>query len=106
VKPILFVGSSLVDLSAFPEAARREAGFDLWQVQLGAMPRDFKPMPVIGLGAYEVRIKQKGEWRVIYVARLSEAIYVLHCFQKTTTQTAPADVDLPRRRYRQIGGQV
>ena len=44
LKPLKFVGSSLADLADFPEKARRQAGFELWQVQRGLMPSDFKPM--------------------------------------------------------------
>ena len=60
VKSLNFVGASLKDLAAFPEEARQAAGFELWQVQLGAMPSDFKPMPTVGAGAYEIRIKVQG----------------------------------------------
>lgn len=104
MKELRFMGSSVVDLANFPEAARKIAGFELWQVQVGAMPSDFKPMPTVGAGAYEVRIKVQGQWRVIYVARHAEAVYVLHCFHKTTPKTAKADIDLAARRYKLIGG--
>ena len=60
----------------------RAAGFELWQVQLGLMPSDFKPMPAVGAGAYEGRIKIGTQWRVIYVANRGDAVYVLHAFQK------------------------
>ena len=103
MKALQFVGSSLKDLGTFPEDARREAGFELWQVQLGLMPRDFKPMPTVGAGAYEVRIKLQGQWRVIYVAKQANAVFVLHCFHKTTQKTAKADIDLAATRYKLIG---
>jgi phage-related protein len=104
MKELKFMGSSLADLADFPEAAKRVAGFELWQVQVGAMPGDFKPMPAVGAGAYEVRIKVQGEWRVIYVAKREEAVFVLHCFHKTTPKTAKADIDLAAKRYKLIGG--
>jgi len=103
MKELKFMGSSLADLVDFPEAARKLAGLELWQVQVGAMPRDFKPMPTVGAGAYEVRIKVGGQWRVIYVAKHAEAVYVLHCFQKTTQKTAQADIELAAKRYKLIG---
>ena len=103
MKALKFTGSSLDDLADFPEAARKTAGFELWQVQVGAMPSDFKPMPTVGAGAYEVRIKVQGQWRVIYVAKHKDAVYVLHCFQKTTPKTAKADVDLAGKLYKLIG---
>jgi phage-related protein len=103
MKELKFIGNSLKDLADFPEAAKREAGFELWQVQLGLMPRDFKPMPTIGAGAYEVRIKVQGQWRVIYVAKHVDAVYVLHCFHKTTQKTAKTDIDIAAARYKLIG---
>jgi phage-related protein len=103
MKELKFIGSSQTDLAAFPEDAKREAGFDLWQVQLGLMPKDFKPMPTVGAGAYEVRVKVKGQWRVIYVAKHADAVYVLHCFHKTTQKTAKSDIDLAAARYKLIG---
>jgi phage-related protein len=104
MKTLTFIGSSLQDLADFPEAVKREAGFELWQVQLGLMPSDFKPMPTVGSGAYEVRIKMQGQWRVIYVAKQADAVYVLHCFHKTTPKTAKSDIDLAAARYKLIGG--
>ena len=103
MKSLQFIGSSQQDLAKFPDAAKRQAGFELWQVQLGLMPSDFKPMPTVGTGAYEVRIKIGTQWRVIYVASRGDAVYVLHAFQKTTQKTAKHDIDLAGGRYKQIG---
>lgn len=102
MKPLYFIGDSLDELSAFPAEARRAAGHELWQVQNGLMPSDFKPMRAVGSGAYEVRVHVLGEWRVIYVAKFESAVYVLHAFQKKTQATALSDIELARRRYRQI----
>ncbi len=105
VKPLQFVGSSLDDLRDFPAEVRRQAGFELDAVQRGFDPSDWKPMSDIGSGVREIRIHVFGEWRIIYVAKLEMAIFVLHAFQKRTQQTAREDIELARRRYRQIGGQ-
>ncbi len=104
MKPIQFVGSSLDDLRDFPAEVRRQAGFELDAVQRGFDPSDWKPMSDIGAGVREIRIHVFGEWRIIYVAKLETAIFVLHAFQKKTQQTSREDVELARRRYRQIGG--
>ncbi len=104
MKPLRFVGSSLDDLRNFPDEARRAAGFELHAVQSGFEPSDWKPMPIVGSGAREIRIRMLGEWRVIYVAKLQDAVYVLHAFQKKTRRTSQKDVDLARQRYKQIGG--
>jgi phage-related protein len=103
MKPIAFIGSSLDDISAFPVDVRRAVGHELWQIQNGLMPSDFKPMPAVGSGAYEIRVHLLGEWRVIYIAKFEEVVYVLHAFQKKTQSTRKEDIELARRRYRQIG---
>jgi phage-related protein len=104
MKTLKFVGSSLDDLRNFPNEARRAAGFELHAVQSGLEPSDWKPMQIVGSGVKEIRIHLLGEWRVIYIAKLHEAVYVLHAFQKKTRKTSRQDIDLARQRYKQIGG--
>ena len=104
MKPIKFIGSSLDDLRNFPDEARRATGFELRSVQNGLEPTDWKPMSVIGTGVKEIRIHVLGEWRIIYVAKFQDTVFVLHAFQKKTRKTGRQDIDLARRRYRQIGG--
>jgi phage-related protein len=101
-KPLHFIGTALDDLRNFPAEVRREAGFELDLVQRGYMPSDFKPMLNVGAGAYEIRIHILGEWRVIYVAKFSSGIYVLHAFQKKTGRTALSDIDMAKSRYKRI----
>jgi phage-related protein len=103
MKALEFVGSSLDDLTDFPLEARRAAGFELWQVQRGLSPSDFKPMPAIGSGVYEIRVHVLGEWRVIYVAKFEDAVYVLHAFRKKTQKTRKEDIELAARRYKLAG---
>lgn len=103
VKDVEFRGTAYKDLIGFPEAARREAGHQLYNVQLGEQPDDWKPMPSIGAGVQEIRLHESdGVFRVIYVARFAEAIFVLHCFQKKSQKTASTDIDLATRRYRDL----
>lgn len=79
------------------------AGFQIDQVQEGHDPDDWKPMPGIGQGIREIRIRDEaGAFRVIYIAKLAEAVYVLHCFQKKTRKTAKTDLDLARKRYQDV----
>jgi phage-related protein len=102
-KPIAFCGSALDDLRTFPEAARREAGHQLDQVQQGREPDDWKPMPSIGAGVREIRIREaSGAFRMIYVAKFDAAIFVLHCFQKKTQKTSRADVVLATQRLKDL----
>lgn len=87
--------------------ARREAGFQLDQVQQGGEPDDWKPMPTIGKGVREIRIRDEaGAFRVIYVAKFADAIYVLHCFQKKTEKTSKADIELAETRYRELVREI
>jgi phage-related protein len=102
-KPIEFCGSALIDLCSFPAAARREAGYQLYQVQEGLDPDDWKPMNAVGPGVREIRIREKtGAFRVIYVAKFEDAIYVLHCFQKKRQKTGSEDIALASRRYKDL----
>lgn len=102
-KPIAFRGSAQDDLREFPISARREAGYQLDQVQHGLEPDDWKPMPSIGSGVREIRIRDvTGAFRVIYVAKFAGAVYVLHCFQKKTEKTSKMDLDLAGKRYRDL----
>jgi len=101
-----FLGSSLDDLRNFPAEARRAAGFESAFVQQGLMSLDWKPTKEVGSGAVEVRIHVLGEWRVIYVAKFADAVYVLHAFQKKTKRTRQEDIELARRRYREIRGRA
>lgn len=103
MKPLKFVGSSLDDLRNFPAEARRQAGFELYAVQRGFEPSDWKPMTEVGAGVREIRIHVLGEWRVLYVARFVDAVYVLHAFRKKARKTRREDLELARQRYRQIG---
>ncbi len=102
-KPVEFRGSALADLRSFPQAARREAGYQLDRVQRGREPDDWKPINSVGRGVKEIRIRDaSGAFRVLYVAKFAEAIYVLHCFQKKTQKTRKADLDLAGQRYRDL----
>lgn len=102
-KPIEFLGSSLDDLRAFPLSARREAGHQIDQVQNGLDPSDWKPMNRVGQGVREIRVRDSaGAFRVIYIAKFADAVYVIHCFQKKTEKTSKADIDLVSKRYRDL----
>ena len=99
-KPIEFLGDSLRSLREFPDDAKRDAGYQLDRVQHGLQPDDFKPMPSIGKGVEEIRIRDDtGAYRVIYTARLADAVYVLHAFQKKTQATSKRDIDLAKQRF-------
>jgi phage-related protein len=102
MKQAYFLGDSKKRLVAFPEGARREAGYQLDKVQNGDDPSDWKPMTTIGMGVKEIRIKIDGEHRIIYLANVGELVYVLHAFTKKTQRTPRADIELARQRLKRI----
>lgn len=98
-----FRGSSLDDLRSFPLTAKREAGYQLDRVQSGQEPDDWKPMTTVGKGVKEIRIRDAaGAFRVMYVAKIADIIYMPHCSQKKTEQISKADVQLAAKRYRDL----
>lgn len=102
-KEIRWVGSAYDDLVNFPDEPRRDAGFQLNKVQAGLEPEDWKPFDGVGSGTREIRIRDaSGIFRVMYVAKFEEAVYVLHCFQKKTQATSQRDKDIATARYRAV----
>jgi phage-related protein len=100
MKPVQFQGDSLKRLRGFPREVRHDLGLQLYRLQLGRLPVDFKPMPVVGAGVEEIRVRDaSGAYRVIYTARLADAIYVLHAFQKKTLATSKQDIELAATRF-------
>ena len=103
MKPLAWVASSKDDLCDFPDDAKREAGYQLHKVQSGEQPSDFKPMQAVGSGVYEIRIRERGDqYRVLYVAKFEEAVYVLHAFQKKSRKTPHHEIEMSRQRYQYI----
>lgn len=103
MKLLRFLGDSLKCLRQFPEDACHDVGYQLDKVQRGEQPADFKPMPSIGKGVEELRVwDDSGTYRVVYAARLADAVYVLHAFQKKTQATSKRDIELARKRYTEL----
>jgi len=106
MKEVVFMGNSLTRIRAFPSGARQDAGFQIDKVQRGENPDDWKPVKTIGKSVREIRIKEaNGQYRVIYLTNLKDAVYVLHAFQKKTRQTRKSDIDLARKRLSMVGDQ-
>jgi phage-related protein len=102
-KQIEFISDSLSELRTFPISARREAGFQLDKVQRGFEPDDWKPIKTIGSRVNEVRVRDAdGVYRVIYIAKFDETVFVLHCFKKKTEKTAKTNIDLAKSRYKEL----
>jgi phage-related protein len=101
-KPIRWLGSSLEEIRRFPADARRVSGYELRRVQCGLEPSDWKPMPTVGPAVREVRVRTGRQHRVFYVARFSEAVYVLHGFEKKSRKTGHREIEVGRQRFRQL----
>lgn len=102
-KPVTFHGDSLDRIREFPDDARRDAGHELHQVQQGLEPSDWKPIPTVGPGVREIRIRDAvGAYRVIYIATFADAVHVLHAFQKKSQKTPQGDIELAAARLRQL----
>ena len=102
MKRLVWLGDSLARLREFPADVMGELGYQLERVQAGREPANWKPMPSVGLGAEEIRVRIGGAFRVIYIAKFVEAVYVLHAFEKKSRKTARTDLDLARRRFRSL----
>lgn len=103
-KEVRWVGRSRNDIQNFPDDARKRAGYELQKVQLGKRPKDFKPMKSVGSGVREIRIRDgdSNHYRVMYIAKYEEAVYVLHAFHKTTRATEDKDIKLARKRLKAV----
>ena len=106
MKGIQFLGRSLEVLRGFPAVAKREAGYQLDRIQYGVDPTDWKPMSSIGSGVREIRIKHEGQYRVIYVTKFADAVYVLHAFQKKAQKTRKQDIDVAKQALKQLQNEV
>src|ERR1035437_7943110 len=100
MKKIQFMGDSLKRLREFPVDVMHDVGYQLDKVQRGEQPDDFKPMPAIGKGVEEIRVSDSsGAYRVIYLARRAEAVYVLHAFHKKAQATPRKDLEIAKGRF-------
>lgn len=102
MKSVTWIGDSRQAVINFPSLVRQRIGRQLARVQDGQDPDDWKPMPSIGIGVREIRVRENGAWRLIYVAKFPEAIYVLHAFEKKAQKTSRTDIDLARTRFRAL----
>jgi phage-related protein len=101
-KPARFHGDAKDCLRGFPADVQDEVGYQLYQVQLGLEPADWKPMPTVGRGIREIRYRDEtGAYRAIYLATMSDAVHVYHVFKKKTQKTARRDLEIARKRYQE-----
>ena len=106
LKPIHWCASSHKDLLGFPKGVRQDAGYQLHLVQTGQDPLECSPLPHLGRGVMEIRVDEDTDtYRVIYIAKLEEAVYVLHCFQKKSKKgkkIPKPDENVIKLRYKDV----
>jgi len=102
-KDLYWCATSLEDLRRFSLSARKTAGFELHLVQHGEDPSDFKHMRSVGRGVFEIKVSEEGQaFRILYIAKYAEAVYVLHAFEKKSQRTKKKDIEIAKRRLRDV----
>ncbi len=103
MKDVLWHGDSRDVVRSFPEQARKDIGSELTLLQLGETPLHTRPMPSVGRGVWEIKVRDNSEqYRVFYVVKRREAIHVLHAFEKQSRKTRKADIALAKQRLKEI----
>jgi phage-related protein len=103
VLEIGWLGDSLDVVRGYGEAIRRAIGSELRLLQSGEKPLHARPLKTVGRGVWELKISEsEGQFRVVYVVKRNDKIYVLHTFQKKTQQTSRQDLELARARFKEI----
>ncbi|ALA58447.1 type II toxin-antitoxin system RelE/ParE family toxin [Nitrospira moscoviensis] len=105
MKRLVWLGPSLDEVRNWTDEAQRDTGYQLFKVQSGLEPSDWKPLPSVGSGVQELRIHCDHEYRVIFLAKLAEAVYVLHAFEKKTRKTPQTALDVARQRLQLLLSQ-
>lgn len=99
MKRIIWLGNTHEIVKGYSKIVKQEIGYNLDNIQRGLDPYDWKPISSVGDGVKEIRIHEENEYRVLYVAKFEESIYVLHAFIKKTQQILKRDIELAKQRY-------
>jgi phage-related protein len=104
---IVWEGDSREVLKDFPESVRQNFGFELWQLQLGERPSDYRPLTSVGPGVFELRDQDNRAWyRVVYLSRIEDVIYVLHCFEKKSREMPRKDFEKAKQRLKAVKARL
>jgi phage-related protein len=104
---VAWEGDSREVLQNFPENARQNFGFELWQLQQGERPSDYRPLPSVGTGVFELRDQDERAWyRVVYLSRINDVIYVLHCFEKKSREMPRRDFEKAKQRLQAVRARL
>lgn len=102
MKQVEFLGDTRETVRRWGKEVKERVGIELYRLQQGKNPTDFKPMKDVGSGVSEIRIKHNGQFRVIYTAKFQNTIYVLGAFQKKTQKTPKQELENVRNRLKLI----
>lgn len=102
MKKITWLGNTHETIKGYSRTVKQEVGYNLDKVQRGVAPSDWKPMNSVGAGVKEIRVHEANEYRVLYVAKYEESVYVLHSFVKKTEQTLQREISLAKQRYSEM----
>jgi len=111
-KPILaeihWEGNSREVLTGFPDSVRADLGFSLWELQQGKTPGSAtRRMESVGPGVWELKEQDEKTWyRVLFVSKIDDVIYVLHCFEKQGRKTERRDLDIARERLARVRARI
>jgi phage-related protein len=104
---VVWEGDSRETLISFPEGVKQNLGFQLWQLQQGERPSDYRPVTSIGAGVFELRDQDERAWyRVVYLSRINDVIYVLHCFEKKSREMPKKDFEKARQRLKTVRARL
>jgi len=104
---VAWEGDSREVLQSFPEDVRQNFGFELWQLQQGERPSNYRPLPSIGTGVFELRDQDERAWyRVVYLSRINDMIYILHCFEKKSRELPRKDFEKAKQRLKAVKARL
>lgn len=104
---VAWEGDSREVLQSFPEDVRQNFGFELWQLQQGERPSNYRPLPSIGTGVFELRDQDERAWyRVVYLSRINDMIYILHCFEKKSREMPRKDFEKAKQRLKAVKARL
>lgn len=100
---IEWLGDSYDVVYGYSKPVRKLIGSELRLLQSGARPIHSRPLKTVGRGAWEIKVSEKeGQFRVVYLVRRRDRIYVLHAFQKKTRRTPKREIALAKKRFKEI----
>src|SRR5271166_5285051 len=105
-RPISWIRAALKEFETFPEGARSICLTALTIAAEGGKADIVKPMHGLGSGVYEIALPFKGDaFRVVYAVQFGEDLWVVHAFQKKSTQgikTPQREIDVIRDRLKRL----